>query len=515
MKISEIVNILCAQHWIDACASISGPQMANLEGASESGSLQTSSKRGSLPAAEAYHLHGGNTHSSSMHSGTRENPSFASCHEGLRGIRRRHFAVIASLAYNVTRPSLFLTPAEVEAYCIRTLYQEPFSGNVKKYREHFLSLLHSKLNSSNRSGSESNSLPLKTFGKQHEVCKNRVGLVEEAALDPTSPCIQHSNPLASSSTISCNNLDGSSVKYKRERDDRGSVGRPIGNGCASLEIPTQSSGTQIMKGAETVSLEEQFSLERERDRAPYFVPGHDNGLGVGTPSVQQILPSAHNDKLPIITPFWSMQLNEEQRSFLYRLRNTPLSRETLMTLFQQFHLVEGNNVFFHDVQPETLVECSGRQAGPYRSVIASPLSLMTIKRCIDESRRQYDRNPELLPLSVLPYNAGQPTKEEGHTNQKMPHPSSSRQHTTPTNAVGGKNLQTFQSEENDSSRTLFQLCDYQLLTLTDLERMIWHTAANCVFFNAPETLFRPTATKFAMGCSAIIQQYCSQQLFQE
>eukprot|EP00796_Vickermania_ingenoplastis_P012174 gene12174-8375_t len=58
----------------------------------------------------------------------------------------------------------------------------------------------------------------------------------------------------------------------------------------------------------------------------------------------------------------------------------------------------------------------------------------------------------------------------------------------------------------------FAYPDFQLRTVADLERMLWHIAANCVLFNAPETGFRLTATKFATACSRIIQRYCREQL---
>lgn len=325
-----------------------------------------------------------------------------------------------------------------------------------------------------------------------------------------------------------------------------------------------------------IHLEEQFRLEKERDRAPYFIPWCGAALLSGSPAggnewnknsfvgasvfshttsgfrsagnvVGGVFENSNSSSSGcrgavkgndgalkecktchsgppvgvselLSLPSFSMGLSTEQRSFLSRLRHTPLSPELLTSFIQEFYLVEGSQVFFHDVAPDMMVEYNNMQAGPYRKVIAVPLSLLTMKRCVSDTRYQYDHSPHLFShlsscykddLSLTEYkhdgqvfdtfSAGPtPSLASSSVERKRPCTFSSAQRTTFTDSLPDRDLKVY---------------DYQLLTLFDLERMIWHIAANCVFFNAPETLFRPTATKFALACSHIIQQYCLKQLY--
>lgn len=270
----------------------------------------------------------------------------------------------------------------------------------------------------------------------------------------------------------------------------------------------------------TSRLEQQFEWEKARDRAPYYSNAPDGLHAVaGVPRKERDKENAWS-RFPSPPPSWSMTLSPEQRSFLARLRQTPLSPELLSSFVQEFSLVEGGPVFFHDVGPEMMVEYNGMQAGPYRKVIAVPLSLLTMRRCVADSRYQYDHCPSLfrhLPSSkdndfsrtdtsnfvdfgrissANPSTTGAP--HDGETNRM------------PTASLLGSR---YPSVTGVLPEVDWKAYDYQLLTLLDLERMVWHIAANCVFFNAPETWFRPTATKFALACSHIIQQYCMKQLY--
>lgn len=276
-----------------------------------------------------------------------------------------------------------------------------------------------------------------------------------------------------------------------------------------------------LKSRNKTALEQQFEWEKERDRAPYYSNAPDGvhaigGWGTGKERDKE----NGTNRLLSPPPSWSMTLSPEQRSFLTRLRQTPLSPELLSSFVQEFSLVEGGPVFFHDVGPQMMVEYNGMQAGPYHKVIAVPLSLLTMRRCVAESRYQYDHCPSRfrhLPsskdndfvltdssnfvhfdsiASASPSITATPRREE--TNRVSTASLLASRHPFTAGALPDADLKSY---------------DYQLLTLLDLERMVWHIAANCVFFNAPETLFRLTATKFALACSDIIQQYCMKQLY--
>ncbi|RNE98038.1 hypothetical protein TraAM80_09006 [Trypanosoma rangeli] len=190
------------------------------------------------------------------------------------------------------------------------------------------------------------------------------------------------------------------------------------------------------------------------------------------------------------------QLTPERRQRWRRLRHESISPDVLIALVQQFALVEGAAVFLAPVHPSTIMEFNGARSGPYGTVIMHPLSLMCIKRRVLASRRDYELR--------------QPEKRDAGTDASL----------------DGGNLRTRKrgrvaaaaaNEKNETARrkTPADIGDDDtgaIRTLQDLEQAVWHIAANCVVFNAPESYYPFTARTFAVACTKIIEEYCMQRV---
>ncbi|KAF5224423.1 hypothetical protein ECC02_002361 [Trypanosoma cruzi] len=189
-------------------------------------------------------------------------------------------------------------------------------------------------------------------------------------------------------------------------------------------------------------------------------------------------------------------LTPEQREHWHRLRQEPISPDVLIALVQRFSLVEGAGVFLAPVHPSTIMEFNGARSGPYGTVVMHPLSLMCIKRRILASRRDYEpRQPEKrASVTEMTVDGGNLTTRK-------------RGRVTAASVV----------ERNESMRKKVSRESGDddagvIRTLQELEQAVWHIAANCVVFNAPESYYPFTARTFALACAGIIEEYCMQHL---
>lgn len=463
-------------------------------------------------------------------------------------------ARIGALLHAVLPHYTLRSPSVVQSQIKHTLLRD-FNGDDHKYRQHFNDLLE------RYSSAECLSLRRQTL----------TNTVEKDVADPTAPW---KGP-----------QEIPSYTFLME-----SMVTPID--CAANETGRKTT-TALKEAPKSIDngalLERQFEMEKELDAAPYYTGMKTTRCGssgaTSTPGSQ----TAEKNSVPFIPPSWSLRCTREQREALHRIRHTVLSAEVLNSLLDKFSLVEGWKVFFQDVPPETMVECNGTQAGPYRSIIFTPLSLLSMKRCVVESQQRYMQSPvysaaycysdvtmrkavsyhpsvtgskeEGIPseteagLCCLPLH-GQPssatraaTSGEGWNNSELnasyfppidnaagggvytsshsnsfsspPPPvssSSGRGNGTRkrgSNTLESNSLNTLRSSPLPSCAIDLRRFDYCVLTLADLDRMIWHIAANCVLFNAPETCYRATATEFAASCSIIIQDYCIRELYRQ
>lgn len=176
----------------------------------------------------------------------------------------------------------------------------------------------------------------------------------------------------------------------------------------------------------------------------------------------------------------------EERRRLHQLRcHTALSPEVLGQLLERFFIVDGADIFFNPLPLDTVMEFNQIRSESYRHIVRAPLCLMEIKQRILQSRRQYHYSLSASPPSLK------------RTRQEL---GSSARHASSATAAVPAPLGETSGED-------------RVLTLADLERDVWHIAANCVFFNAPESEFPPTARRFALACTSIIIDFCRSQQY--
>ncbi|CAJ1987011.1 hypothetical protein conserved [Leishmania donovani] len=237
---------------------------------------------------------------------------------------------------------------------------------------------------------------------------------------------------------------------------------------------------------------------------------------------------------------WCSLPSPQARAQLQLLRYaTPLPLEDFSSLLEQFFLVDGADDFLSPVHAATIMEFAGVRSGPYNTIVRSPLSLAEVRRYISESHRQYARaamtvhanhaegvasvearsrpllgTPSPNPASALArpsaletsYAAG---SGSGFSATSMPTATKVeyrglRRGGAPSASALGSDVRSLLDSAASSER--------RILTLAELERSIWHVAANCVVFNAPESRYPRTARHFAAACVAIMTRYCEKQL---
>ncbi|KEG08020.1 hypothetical protein DQ04_08201000 [Trypanosoma grayi] len=188
------------------------------------------------------------------------------------------------------------------------------------------------------------------------------------------------------------------------------------------------------------------------------------------------------------------QLTAEQRKRWHRLRQEPISPDVLIALVQSFTLVEGAAVFLAPVCPSTVMEFNGISSGPYAEVVVRPLSLMGIKSRVLAARRDYELRKRQTQTNPSPAST-----DTNATTRKRGRPPASTVAMVETSEATGANAGV--SDDKEAIRTL-----------QELERAVWHIAANCVVFNAPESYYPLTARQFAVACMEIIDGYCLQRV---
>ncbi|ESL10252.1 hypothetical protein TRSC58_02018 [Trypanosoma rangeli SC58] len=241
--------------------------------------------------------------------------------------------------------------------------------------------------------------------------------------------------------------------------------------ATSTGVSAPASGAGGADGGECGSLANLF--------APLLLSGgggvNDGGFAVGE-ALQELIP--------------------ERRQRWRRLRHESISPDVLISLVQQFALVEGAAVFLAPVHPSTIMEFNGARSGPYGTVVMHPLSLMCIKRRVLASRRDYElRQPEKRDAATdASLDGGNlPTRKRGRVAAAA---------AVDKNETARKKTP---ADTNDDEAGVIR-------TLQDLEQAVWHIAANCVVFNAPESYYPFTARTFAVACTKIIEEYCMQRV---
>jgi hypothetical protein len=218
---------------------------------------------------------------------------------------------------------------------------------------------------------------------------------------------------------------------------------------------------------------------------------------------------------------WCSLPSQQARVQLQRLRfHTPLPIEDFSSLLEQFFLVDGADDFLNPVHAATIMEFAGVRSGPYHSIVRAPLSLAEVRRYITESHRQYaravtahhehssDNKPNPFPsssdgtLGSSSIHVVKASSEKGHHYRPHDFISTSDDHRNGAGAVADVHALLQWTASNER----------RVLTIAELERSIWHIAANCVAFNAPESRYPRTARRFAAACIAIITRYCERQM---
>ncbi|CBZ24635.1 conserved hypothetical protein [Leishmania mexicana MHOM/GT/2001/U1103] len=237
---------------------------------------------------------------------------------------------------------------------------------------------------------------------------------------------------------------------------------------------------------------------------------------------------------------WCSLPSPQARAQLQLLRYaTPLPLEDFSSLLEQFFLVDGADDFLSPVHAATIMEFAGVRSGPYNTIVRYPLSLAEVRRYISESHRQYAR----AVMTVHANHAGGAASVEARSRPPFGQPSPNHASGLATSstletshaAAGGRGLSapsvpTATKAEYRGLRRggapsagtpgsdVCALLDSsasserRILTLAELERSVWHVAANCAVFNAPESRYPRTARHFAAACITVMTRYCEKQL---
>ncbi|KPA75775.1 hypothetical protein ABB37_08307 [Leptomonas pyrrhocoris] len=248
--------------------------------------------------------------------------------------------------------------------------------------------------------------------------------------------------------------------------------------------------------------------------SPFPVPAQ------AAPSVAPGLSSVAPD--PLDAPWytlWCSLPTTQARTQLQTLRfHTPLPLEDFSSLLERFFLVDGADDFLNPVHAATIMEFAGVRSAPYHSIVRAPLSLAEVRRYITESHRQYARAATISTTTTTT------TTTTSH------HEHGAEGTRTATLAGSGHGLATEEAGRASDTRSPnrsgsgiagaaapeflnWNLSnERRILTIAELERSVWHIAANCVVFNAPESRYPRTARRFALSCVEVIIQYCEKQM---
>ncbi|KAK7202245.1 hypothetical protein NESM_000295300 [Novymonas esmeraldas] len=235
---------------------------------------------------------------------------------------------------------------------------------------------------------------------------------------------------------------------------------------------------------------------------------------------------------------WCALPTPQARAQLWVLRySTPLPPEDVAALLEQFLLVVGADDFLQPVHAATIMEFAGVRSGSYNTIVHAPMSLAEVRRCIADSHRHYVRATAAAAAHAgdgraAPVGLQRPPWLDGATLQSTSPPPS----TTPASSGGGGEVlapsssslrhtrrggaattttTTTPAAHGSDVRSLLDCTassERRVLTVAELERSVWHIAANCVVFNAPESRYPRTARHFAAACISILTRYCEKQL---
>ncbi|GET86779.1 hypothetical protein, conserved [Leishmania tarentolae] len=276
--------------------------------------------------------------------------------------------------------------------------------------------------------------------------------------------------------------------------------------------------------------------------------GESLGASVAHKDDHAVLPSTTQPPSPFeVDPLdapwhalWCSLPSPQARARLQLLRYaTPLSLEDFSSLLEQFFLVDGADDFLSPVHAATIMEFAGVRSGPYNTIVRSPLSLAEVRRYISESHRHYARTAMTVHVKHAAGTANAEAKAHHPLGTPSPNSASAvaasfTPGTSPTSdSRGGFSAASAPSATKAEYRGLrrggapsagalggdaHSLLDStasserRVLTLAELERSVWHVAANCAVFNAPESRYPRTARHFAAACIAIMTRYCEKQL---
>ncbi|KAG5484866.1 hypothetical protein LSCM4_07638 [Leishmania orientalis] len=317
------------------------------------------------------------------------------------------------------------------------------------------------------------------------------------------------------------------------RHAAGDVGRAVTTGQG--ELPTLPPGAQQRSNLAVV----------DQSAA---IPGESLSTGQAHKSDHVVIssttpPSSLFEPDPLDAPWhalWCSLPSPQARAQLNVLRYaTPLPLEDFSSLLEQFFLVDGADDFLSPVHAATIMEFAGVRSGPYNTIVRYPLSLAEVRRYISESHRHYARAAMMAHMN----HTGGITKAEAASRPQpgTPPPDTASALATSfqvgtLHAVGsGSDLAASSAATStkaeyrglrrggvppagavgSSVRSLLDSTasnEKRVLTLAELERSIWHVAANCAVFNAPESRYPRTARHFAASCIAIMTRYCEKQL---
>ncbi|KPI83771.1 hypothetical protein ABL78_7187 [Leptomonas seymouri] len=285
-------------------------------------------------------------------------------------------------------------------------------------------------------------------------------------------------------------------------DARGGADSCYGHGMPAVAAaPTSGDGTPSSPSAAANADGARRGDGLRRGTAPApAIPPHASSVVAASPIIEPD---------PLDAPWhtlWCSLPTQRARAQLQALRfRTPIPIEDFSSLLEQFFLVDGADDFLSPVHAATIMEFAGVRSDPYHSIVRAPLSLAEVSRYITESHLQYARavttthhehsaGGKSTHLAVA--GLGQPKEGAGHSRR--------RRGSSGCSGNAGADAPGLLNVTSSNER--------RILTVAELERSVWHIAANCVVFNAPESRYPRTARRFAASCIEILTRYCEKQM---
>lgn len=299
------------------------------------------------------------------------------------------------------------------------------------------------------------------------------------------------------------------------------VGPPAMHG-ASMSLAPPLTPRAASTFAHT-SLEPEAASGAAPPVLPHATPLLASGPGCTTTAAAP--PTAAFEPDPLDAPWcalWSSLPTPHARAQLHRLRYaTPLPLEDFSSLLEQFYLVDGADDFLVPVHAATIMEFAGVRSGPYQTIVCAPLSLSEVRRYITETHRQYARAAVSAAAAAELAAHGDAGTDVAHTssNARASEGLAASAAHSPRGIAEVRHTRRGAAAGNTGTAADVQVLldchasgERRVLTLAELERSVWHIAANCACFNAPESRYPRTAHHFATGCMTVMMRYCEKQL---